>query len=142
MPCTVTAQEISCPLEGVPEVRGNFSIAAELTDARGDTVRKIYRLNIKPNRVPGFVTKRLSTAQIGVAFLAEITAADSDTADTITLSINGFPPGLRWENCSGSNPASCQLTGTPTSRGTYQIMVTAEDQYGGSVLKRYTIKVR
>ncbi len=56
----------------------------------------------------------------------DITATDSDPAETLTYSATGLPPGLKL------NAATGVISGTPTKAAAYTVAVTAKDPTGAT----------
>ena len=65
------------------------------------------------------------TATVGTPITPlQITAADTDSGQTVTYSAAGLPPGLSINSGNGT------ISGTPTAGGTYTTSVTASDTSG------------
>ena len=67
---------------------------------------------------------------VGTAVSKQISASDSGGA-SLTYSASGLPPGL-------SISSSGDITGTPTTAGTYNVTVTAKDSTGASGSASFT----
>ncbi|MDN3588559.1 putative Ig domain-containing protein [Pedobacter aquatilis] len=120
-------------ISGIPTSAGNFSFSIVATDSRGCSVTVSYNLDITdalvltPGTLPDGITGSLYPNQI-------IPAATGGTQPYIYSATN-LPPGLIFE------PTTREITGTPTTVGTYTVPVTVIDANGNSVTSAYIIKV-
>ncbi len=137
LPEGLSFNPVTRQITGTPTQFGNFTIEVTATDA-GDpqqTATRTYSLTVNPATLV-LPTATLATAQVGTPFSVTTPAASGGTTP-ITYSATGLPDGLSF------NPATRQITGTPTSAGTFTVTVTAAD--AGSpqqtVSQDYTITV-
>ncbi|PQA58562.1 beta strand repeat-containing protein [Siphonobacter curvatus] len=124
-------------ITGTPTQSGNFTIEVTASDA-GDpqqTATRTYTLTVNPATLV-LPAATLATAQVGSSYAVTTPAATGGTTP-VTYSATGLPAGLSF------NPATRQITGTPTTAGTFTVTVTAAD--AGSpqqtVSQDYTITV-
>ena len=66
------------------------------------------------------------TGTVGTAASLQIAASDSASGQTLSYSANGLPTGLSINTGTG------QITGTPTTAGSYTVTVTATDSTGAT----------
>ena len=76
----------------------------------------------------------LGDAQVGVAFSANIPPASAPSGETLTYLASTVPAGLTF------SASSLTLSGTPTTSGTQDLVVTATAA-GGSVSQTFTVEV-
>ena len=72
------------------------------------------------------------TGTVGTAASLQIHATDSASGQTLTYSATGLPAGLSISSTSGL------ISGTPTTAGTYSVVVTAKDTTGASGSASFT----
>ncbi|WP_308190763.1 arabinofuranosidase catalytic domain-containing protein [Streptomyces sp. HPF1205] len=93
-----------------------------------------YGSTTGPNTIsvtnPGTQSATTGTAIAGL----QIQATDSASGQTLTYSASGLPAGL-------SISSSGQITGTPTTAGTYSVIVTATDSTGATGTASFTWNV-
>jgi len=105
---------------GTPTTRGAFNITATVTDSNGTTATKSFSVTVSP---PPLVisTTTLPNATVGAAYKFVIQATGG--VPPLTFSATGLPPGLNLAN-DGT------LSGTPTTTGTFNLVVTLSDSVG------------
>jgi Cellulose binding domain/Putative Ig domain len=72
------------------------------------------------------------TGTVGTAASLQIAASDSASGQTLTYSATGLPAGLSINSATGL------VTGTPTTAGTYSVVVTAKDTTGAAGSASFT----
>ncbi|MBS1809999.1 MAG: discoidin domain-containing protein [Acidobacteria bacterium] len=98
---------------GAPVAQGRFA---------NDRVEKSVLVAANQNPVLGTLPSR--TNAVGEAVNTTLTASDPN-GDTLTFSASSLPPGLSI-NSTGT------VTGTPTTTGNYNVIITVNDTRGGS----------
>ncbi|TVY99706.1 hypothetical protein EAS64_41380 [Trebonia kvetii] len=160
---TDTTQKLTFTATGVPALPAGVGIAAQPTAAGNATVNitgtvtAAYTGTVTVTATDGTATSApvtftlkaankvtvtgptAETSTIGLplgAPLPTITAADNDTAATLTFGDGGtLPPGLAID------PASGAISGTPATAGTYPVTITVNDAEGGTGTAKFTWKV-
>jgi len=77
--------------------------------------------------VPHFVTTSVPDATVGTAYNQTITAAGGTRPYTWWLASGSLPPGL---HLTGATDRSINLTGTPTTAGSYTFQLRVTDAFG------------
>ncbi|WP_316739376.1 putative Ig domain-containing protein [Pedobacter aquatilis] len=120
-------------ISGTPTTSGNYNFSILVTDIQGCTATATYNLIITaslvltPGNLPDGITGILYPPQT-------IPAATGGTEPYVYSAIN-LPLGLTFD------PTNRQITGTPTTIGTYTVPVTVTDANGNSVTSGYVIRV-
>lgn len=99
-------------------VRTDFGNAEEETNEDDNTVTRT--ITVVPPGPPVINSPLSATGQVGVAFSYTITATDNPATYTAT----GLPPGLTLK------PGTNFITGTPTTAGQYNVLITASNNLG------------
>ncbi|MEM8514010.1 VCBS repeat-containing protein, partial [Massilia sp. MP_M2] len=117
-----------------PNYNGSDSFTYRVTDADGAVTSATVSLTITavndaPSATP--IADRNSTAGASVTFDGAAAFAGVD-GDTLVYSSTGLPPGLSLD------PATGQITGTPTTPGNYSVTLSAADGNGGNASTTFT----
>ena len=118
-------------ITGTPTSAGDSTVTLTATDADGFTGSASFTWVVS-NEVtvtdPGDQSGAAGTAVAPVA----TGATDSSPTATLTFSATGLPPGLSID------PVTGDMSGTPTTGGTYPVTVKATDNAGSSGTTRFT----
>ncbi|MGO4878609.1 putative Ig domain-containing protein [Pedobacter psychrotolerans] len=121
-------------ITGTPTVPNvyNFSIVA--TDAKGCNVTVPYTLTVTTALT--LTAAALPEGITGTTYPTQtIPAAAGGTGPYTYAVLNPLPAGLTF------NPATREITGTPTTPGVYTIPVTATDANGNTITANNTVKI-
>ncbi len=99
------------------------------------------------NSPPVITTTQLPTAYVNIPYVAKITAVDKNASDTLTMSLENLPQGLRLGACeqttqTGNAYLTCNLVGSAVSTGSYQVKVRVMDDRGHLEVKFLTLIVQ
>jgi gliding motility-associated-like protein len=120
-------------ISGTPTSNGSFSFSITATDSKGCNVTANYTLIVTatlaltPGALPDGVT--------GLVYPAQTIPVATGGTGPYVYSATTLPPGLTFD------PATRQVSGTPTQTGNYTIPVTVTDANGNSITSGYTIKI-
>lgn len=120
-------------ITGTPTVANSNTFSVIATDTKNCTATATYNLTVTdalvltPGALPNGVTNTPYPTQV-------IPPATGGTGP-YTYTATNLPPGLTF------NPATREITGTPTQAGTYTIPVTVTDANGNTVTSNYTVKI-
>jgi large repetitive protein len=121
--------------EGTPTLEGQFGLVAEVTDANGQTSRRGYSFEVRPDGVDKLVitSATLPGASAGRSYSTTLGAAGGRTPYRWT--INGdLPAGL-------SLAADGTISGTPQTVGTASFIATVTDALGLKASRTLSITV-
>src|SRR5579883_225626 len=133
-PQTGLTGTLSATLSGTPSQQGLESVIMTITDANRVAIDQSWpieiaqgapALTVTPSTLPGGLT--------GQQYLVQFNASGGTTPFTWTVTTGPLPPGITFTPTSGP---TAQLTGTPTTTGTFAFTITVVD---GSTPARSTI---
>ncbi|MEE1943797.1 putative Ig domain-containing protein [Pedobacter sp. KR3-3] len=120
-------------ITGTPTQSGTFVVGVNVTDADGNTTTTNYTVVVKDPLV--LATTTLSDGTVGTSYPTQILLPATGGTTPYTYSVSNLPPGLNF------NPTTREITGTPTTAGTYTLTLNASDADGKTATANYTIKV-
>ena len=122
---------------------GVVTFAIQVTDAGGVTVTKQLSVTVQATQSLAMTTTAFTPGVVGVPYSLTLAATGGtppykwDVLPAIvTFPVPGqVAPGLTLDSAQG------QVTGTPTSAGSFSFTITLTDQANGSVSKAFTLTV-
>jgi hypothetical protein len=116
----------SALISGTPRQTGVSAFTLQVTDGQGHTARQAFTFTIDPPR-PLVITSGACCADgtVGTAYHTNFFADGGVQPYTWSITSGQIPPGLRL---AASPPAG--LSGTPTTRGTFNFTVAVTDDTG------------
>ncbi|MFN8223991.1 MAG: Ig domain-containing protein [Gaiellales bacterium] len=120
-------------ISGVPRKAGAFVADIQVSTSGGSAAHQPLKLVVKPQL--GFATLVLPSGKVGRRYSSQIVVRGGIAPVALT-SPSVFPPGVVLDGETGV------LSGKPRQAGTYRVIVTLKDSYGGVASKRYTILIR
>jgi hypothetical protein len=119
-------------LSGTPTTFGTSVFTVQVADSAGITSVRTFTLVIIPPTLV-LTTPALGSANVGTALNIQFTATGGVPPYTFAES-GALPPGTRFS-------AAGALTGTPTTVGTYQFVVTVTDSASAYASRTYSILI-
>jgi large repetitive protein len=109
----------SLNLIGTPSTAANYSFTVKVTGCGGGTSQRSYKIVIQTASSGGIgiTTTSLPNGTFGTAYSAVVKAAGSCTPYKWAISSGSLPAGITAK--ASSTTTSLNLTGTPTTAGTY-----------------------
>jgi large repetitive protein len=133
VPPGLTFNPATREITGTPTQIGTYTIPVTVTDANGNTITASYTLKVTDPLVLPAAT--LANGTTGTAYPTQTIPSATGGSTPYTYAVSGLPPGLAF------NPATREITGTPTQPGTFTVPVTVTDADGQTVTSNYTIVV-
>ncbi|MCZ4222628.1 putative Ig domain-containing protein [Pedobacter rhodius] len=133
IPAGLTFNATTREITGTPTQAGNYTISVTVTDSQGRTASNTYALSV--TGVLSLPSASLPNGTVGVAYPTQTLPGVSGGTPPYTYLATNLPPGLSF------NTATREITGTPTSGGTFVVSVTGTDADNNKVSTDYTIVV-
>ncbi len=122
LPTGVSLNGLTGDITGTPTAAGTFYATLSVTD-KGENDNKMVKtlpLTILPASSDfKFTMNLLANGELGTAYRDSWTT--SGAAGTVTFSASGLPAGLTLDTAAGT------VAGTPTTAGTFMVLITATD---------------
>ena len=109
-------------ISGTPAAAGSYAINATVTDSVGDSGSTSGVLTVKPAPVKLAVASAFPGATVGQAYSGSVAVANG--TGPYTIAVSGLPSGL-----SNNNGV---ISGTPSTAGTYALIVSVSDSAGNT----------
>ncbi len=120
LPAGLTLNASTGLLSGTPTAAGTFTFVVQVSDASGETATRSVTLVIAAAPV---VTFAPAAGEVGVAYSQQPTVAGGTAPYTWSISAGSLPAGVSL------NPATGQVSGTPTAAGTFSATVAVTDAF-------------
>lgn len=134
LPDGVTLDPETGALTGTPTSKGTYTFALRATNAKGSDT-ETYTITVGPARVaPTLPETTLAGGYDDEAYTASVAATTGTDPVTYAVSEGTLPAGLTLD------PATGQVSGTPSVDGTFTVTVTASNAYGEDA-QSYTIEL-
>lgn len=125
--------DASGTLSGTPSTAGTSSFELSVTDAHGSVTRAAFTLEVRDS-APEITTTELPAAHVSRDY-------------RFTLAARGGTPPYSWSKSEGALPAGLglsstgELSGTPTSSGTFSFTAELRDAHGQSTQSTLSLTV-
>jgi len=121
-------------IAGTPTVAGTKRFTITVTDQLGSSASKQFTLKIYPRL--NVATLALAAGKVGRVYNKILKAKGGPAPYSWSIPSGSLPPGLNL------NPSPGQITGTPTSAGTFDVSFQVTDPLGGQAQKSFTLKIK
>ena len=133
LPPGLNFNPITREITGTPTTAGNYTVNVQVMDGAGNTVTTSYTINvIQPLAI---ANKTLADGTVGVAYPTETLPAATGGTSPYTYAAANVPAGLTF------NPATRQITGTPTEAGNFSVTLTVADADERTATNTYALRV-
>jgi Putative Ig domain len=121
-------------ISGTPTTSGSYSVVVTAKDTTGASGQASFTwtINAATGNTVTVTNPGSQSGTVGTAASLQIKATDSASGQTLTYSATGLPTGLSISSSTGL------ISGTPTTAGTYSVVVTVKDTTGASGQASFT----
>ncbi len=135
VPAGLNANNSTRVISGTPTTTGVSTVTVVATDPQSATTAGTFTITINANQAPVAPTLANQTATVGTAFSYVVPAFTDAENQPLTYVATGVPSPLTFD------PATRTISGTPTSAGTSNIMITATDPANNATNGTFTLTV-
>ncbi|WMM09491.1 putative Ig domain-containing protein [Staphylococcus simulans] len=136
LPEGVTFDENTNTISGTPTKVGTSTVTVTATDNAGLTTTKTFKYIVADTKAPTITPIENKTTEAYTAIAPITLSADDNSKVAPTLTVAGLPAGLTFD------PATKQITGTPTAEGTSTVTITATDAAQNAATSTFDITVK
>lgn len=132
LPDGVTYNPVTGIIAGSPTIPGSYPVSVSVRDAAGNTVVETFTITVIDANAPAITPIDDMTAPAGTAIAPiPVTVNEPDA----TIQVNGLPAGVTFD------PATGVISGTPTTPGSYVVIVTAVDAAGNASSETFIMTI-
>ncbi|WP_158798321.1 putative Ig domain-containing protein [Pedobacter sp. L105] len=123
-------------ISGTPGTTGNYTFSVTATDSKGCNATATFTVTVgtAPNPL-NLPPATLPDGSVGSVYATQTLPAATGGTGPYTYIATGLPPGLAFD------PATRQISGTPTLGGTFTVQETVTDANGVTATASYVINV-
>ena len=133
LPAGLTISPTTGVISGTPTAAGTSNFTVQVEDATNATATAAASITIlSPLTLSGGPQPE---GTVGVAYSTSLTAAGGSTPYAWSISVGSLPPGL------GINAATGLISGTPTTKGTFDFTVQVKDSLGATATAAVSITI-
>jgi hypothetical protein len=143
LPAGLSLDVATGSISGTPTSTGAQDFTISVTDAATDIAEQSLSILIIA-APPVIETGGLKNGTIEVAYQNYVEADVGGTQPpTWQITAGQLPPGLEWatDDANGADGAVVEISGTPTTPGTWSVTFGVTDMYGQSTSRQFTITV-
>jgi hypothetical protein len=146
LPATFTgAGDVIGGTPGQPGVEPAYTFTLQGTGDQGQPLYQAYTINVDPNQPLAIVLpaegSTLGPGMVGGAFAQNFFLSGGAGPYTWSVASGQLPPGLVLQTFSDPRDANDELTGTPTTAGTYTFTMRLTDYAGQQATQQFTLTI-
>ncbi len=133
LPAGLTLNASSGQISGTPSAAGSSTFTVKASDAAGGSATANLTLAVTAGVT--LAAFPLPNAAVGQAYSAGITASGGTQPYSFSVTAGSLPPGLSLSAANG------QISGTPTTSGTFSFTIRVSDASGATASQQFSITV-
>jgi large repetitive protein len=123
-----------------------YSFTVQGTGDQGQPLYQAYQLSVDPDQpltinLPSYDGSTLPPAMVGGAYAMGFSFSGGAAPYTWSVTSGSLPPGLALTNPYGPGDNNSQLSGTPTTAGTYTFTMQVADFDGQQATQQFSLTV-
>ena len=134
LPAGLSLNAITGEISGTPTVLGTSAFVITATDANGCIGSQLYTVTIACPVIT-LTPATLPNGSAGTSYDQTVTASGGTAPYAYSITAGALPSGLTLDSATG------QISGTPTTDGTYSFVVTATDENGCTGSQFYSVSI-
>ena len=125
---------------GSPTQQGTFTFTVTQSAQAGPPLQEAYSITVGPP-LPLTDTTAVSAGTVGTAYTAAFTLSGGEAPYTWSQVSGQLPPGLALASSGAPGQTDNELTGTPTTAGTYTFTMQVTDTLGDTASGQVSITI-
>jgi hypothetical protein len=125
---------------GSPTRQGTFTFTVTESAQAGPPLQETYSITVGPP-LPLTDTTAVSAGTVGTAYTAGFTLSGGEAPYTWSQVSGQLPPGLALASSGAAGQTNDELTGTPTTAGTYVFTMKVTDTLGDTASGQVSITI-
>jgi len=129
-----------------PGIQPNFNFTLQGTGDQGQPLFQAYSIMVDPDQqltiVPPGSGSTLFPGTVGQPYAQNFFLSGGAAPYTWSVTAGQLPPGLQLQTSFDPRDANNQLTGTPTTPGTFTFTMQLTDFYGHQATQQFTLQIQ
>ncbi|WP_151194851.1 lectin-like domain-containing protein, partial [Staphylococcus piscifermentans] len=136
LPEGLTFNETTNQITGIPTKPGTATVEVTASDAAGLSTTKSFTFTVSGAQAPTITPVSNQTSEAYSPITPITINANDSSNSTPTLTVAGLPTGLSFD------PTTKQITGSPTSEGSFEVTITATDSSNNASTSKFDIIIQ
>lgn len=128
-------------VSGTPTTQGTWQFTVKCVNTYRQSTSMTYQITVGAAATLTITNQPLSDGTVGVSYAQNWFLSGGVAPYTWSKAAGQFPPGLSLVSTNGTQDANNQLSGVPTTAGTYQFTMQVNDSSGQVATKDFTLTI-